>query len=101
MSETSRRKPPLFNEAAVSAFLGVLSGTIEPSIRSQSLPSRQVVIRAVEEGVHKLRTPTGLRAANPLTEEDHVQIEGMLGIFRELHRTIPFLAAPREDEKSQ
>ena len=101
MSETSSRKPPHFNEAAVSAFLGVLSRTIEPSIQLQSLSSRQVVIRAIEEGVHNLRSPTGLRAALPLTEEEHVQMEEMLSIFRELHRTIPFLAAEREDEKSQ
>ena len=101
MSEISRRNPPHFNEAAVSAFLGVLSRTIEPSIQLRSLSSRQVVIREIEEEVHKLRTPTGLRAVVPLTEEDHVQIEEMLSVFRELHRTIPFLAAPRGNEKSQ
>ena len=62
MSETPRLKPLHFTEDAVSAFLGVLSRTIEPSIQLQSLSSRQVVIRAIEEGVHKLRSPTGLRA---------------------------------------
>ena len=69
--------------------------------QSRSLPERHAMIRAIEAGVGSLRRSDGLASAG-LTEDDHIQIEEMLSIFRQTHREIPFLLAERgEDEEVQ
>ncbi len=82
-----------FKDNNVYLFLGIVSRTIEPSTQPQSLPQRHALIRAIEEGVRSVRSPEGLRGTVPLNEEDHVQLEEMLSIFRNLHLDLPLHVA--------